>query len=395
LPPAALKALDVAKNMPVLPAHLRYMPPATLPTTGETGIDTHIRIMERNFREDPTTPDREEHRVQWWQKNKKWSNMKAGELEGFILWHGRWLATYTRHAERLRAMGQAVDLRDTYILVALHATHAGFVEHFKQARLGHTSGPDMMGIVRIHQHLCEPPVMSRAEDRLVTVGPSVEQELKRGKTDTSDHADPMEVPLSLVQAYFDTKYGTNWLEGFLRHRVVDYPPDMRHFDPRLDQLYPQVKHPAVSWTEVPILPGCKKTPKGTDVPPGIRVLRRKEWVDEPSGDRIPRPARAAPSPETSEHSLEKGGEPADSEEESGSSDDEQGGDDRGSGGAERARARGPTPPPSSGPAATESRKRAASPVPEAERATKAKKKEGDTGATGATGAGVVPPVPVN
>ncbi|GAQ89451.1 hypothetical protein KFL_005250020 [Klebsormidium nitens] len=281
------------RAMRTIPARYRYFPPAQLPTMAEVYLQKHIALMEENFRADPKgNPDREDHRNPGWHKTPRWSNFKPEELEAYILWHGRWLVTYEQHAHRRLHVGETVAAQDAYVLSALGAAQRGLRAYFRDCNESQLTNPDLRMIVNIHEWLMEPPVDRPEDDYAVNLGPPPEEELTRPAKATP-HGTRLRVPLSLLQAYFTQRYGTNWVEGFLQNRVVNYPEGMPNrptpcHDYKLPSTGPLSEGP-VTPESVPIKAKVKPATKARpNTPPGLRILVRDAWKDtEPDGSNQP------------------------------------------------------------------------------------------------------------
>ena len=142
--------------------------------------------------------------------------MRAAEREAYVLWWGRWLAAYTRQV----IVQEAANVGPTgepYILACLQEAANGLRYYFHHARVTGATAHDLTGMVRAYLYLAAPPVANANEDRAVTLGPPPQEVIRDGTRHT------MRVPLSLLQAHYAARYGTNWLLGFLQGQRVDLP----------------------------------------------------------------------------------------------------------------------------------------------------------------------------
>ncbi|GAQ93596.1 hypothetical protein KFL_016930010, partial [Klebsormidium nitens] len=69
----------------VIPNKYRYYPPAQLLSAGKVYLDHHIALMERNFQTSPDDAALGEHRGPGWLRTPRWSQLKADELEAYVL----------------------------------------------------------------------------------------------------------------------------------------------------------------------------------------------------------------------------------------------------------------------------------------------------------------------
>ncbi|GAQ93597.1 hypothetical protein KFL_016930020, partial [Klebsormidium nitens] len=176
---------------------------------------------------------------------------------------------------------------DRYVLARLEEAQRGLWEYFRSCNDQALASPDLRMMVNIHEWIMEAPVQRPQDDFTVNLGPPPATELGR-RPGSAAHGTRFGVPLSLLQAHFRRRYGTNWVEGFLQGRVVNYPPGTPNVQVPFRQ-YPipttgTLVEPPVSREEKPILAKAalahKKRPR--DIP-GLRVLTRDEWEDEPDG----------------------------------------------------------------------------------------------------------------
>ncbi|GAQ91781.1 hypothetical protein KFL_008530020 [Klebsormidium nitens] len=277
----------------VIPIKYRYYPPAQLPLGGEVYLSNHIDLMEKNFRRDPTNPEVDGHLNPGWLKTQRWFQFKRAELEAYVLWHGGWIVTYERHIERREAAQLAVRQVDRYVLSALGAAQRALREYFQTCNEQSLTCPDLRMMVNIHEWMMESLIERDRHDYVVNLGPPPVPELQR-ESGSIEHGTRFGVPMSLLQAHLARRYGTNWVEGFLQGRVVNYPPGTPNLPvPKRQYAIPltgPLAEPPVRRDETREPAGARAAPeKRPYCPSGLRVLIRKEWAKhEPDGTAIPR-----------------------------------------------------------------------------------------------------------
>ena len=251
-----------------IPQRFRYFPPAQLPEKGEKGITKHLGVMAQGYA-DGAPVGRPQHRGQGWLKAPSWGNMHQGDFEGYILWWGRWMATYERYRHLREIAGGQLPAEDKYVLDALHQVGDSLKEFFRSNRhVNNTTKPDLTHMVKIHEYLAEPPVANKDQDYSVRLGPLPEEELAGG--DARGAKDFMRVPLSLLQAYFAARYGPNWLEGFIRSVPVPLPAGQGRL--YCQRRYPNIKPAPIDINSKPIATNLRRRKE-----PYTPILKQKHW----------------------------------------------------------------------------------------------------------------------
>ena len=282
------------RSMTTIPDRFLYFPPARLPNKGKVYIDNHCDIFLES-QEAGYPPNRPEHGVPSWHKTMSWSNFHSDELEAYALWQGKYMLAHFRWREKLLLLGDDTPEEDIYTLLAMAHASRGQLNYYAKSwgQKKPSTKPDLSEIVNFHLHLMLPPVMNRDEDILVVLGPPPGEEMASPR---STKCAAVRVPLSLRQAYFASRYGTNWVEGFELSKVVDLPAnDPIPYGVTRYNIPPN----PIDRTSVPFQALVAKTPKppkgqAAQVP-APQIIKDKDWEKKEDDERWNKLGRFLPN----------------------------------------------------------------------------------------------------